>query len=367
MCGLVGIAGDCSGNWKDLFTELLLIDSVRGTHSTGAGFVSRDKKAFEVIKAPGDPFNLFNLPEYDKAVSTANTICAALGHNRYATVGEKTAANAHPFKFKHVMGMHNGTLHSYAHKRLKDHEKYGTDSQAIFASIDEIGAAATLKLIDGAWALVWVDKKDGTLNFLRNSQRPLHYCYSEDRSTIIWASEASMLTYIMNRRNKKMFIPDEKDHSGVFLVTADTHYKWKIPKFIVDKFDSPERTEMKGATFSWQGNSTANYKPKYEHAYGYGYTGGGYHAAADPNDIPFLQRPSSSKFRPPYKDASGKVLNKVQFTAMVNEGCCFCGQNGQQWNDFIKVMGNHVGPHTPYACEECYNDIDTYEYTKWVA
>ena len=62
MCGLVGVAGDVSGTWKDLFTELLLIDSVRGTHSTGAGFVGREKRAFELAVHTADLASALDVP-----------------------------------------------------------------------------------------------------------------------------------------------------------------------------------------------------------------------------------------------------------------------------------------------------------------
>jgi asparagine synthetase B (glutamine-hydrolysing) len=363
MCGLVGIAGDCNLTWKDLFTELLMVDSVRGTHSTGAASISREKDIFELAKRPGNPFELFATAAYDKMTATNNSVKALFGHNRYATVGEKNEANAHPFKFSHVVGMHNGTLDSWALKRLKDYEKYGTDSEAIFASINDIGAKATLEIIAGAWALIWYDKRDGTLNFLRNSARPLHYCYSKDRCTLIWASEAKMLEYVMSRRNKEMFIPAEEGATGIFSVTADTHYSWKIPKSIATQFDSPERVEMKGQTWhsaNW-GSTTVWRGVKDTRSTDYAY--GDYMD----NEIPFMARPSTKKFRPPYKDISGKVLKKDAFSQMVQEGCCFCGANGQNWGEFIKVMGHHIDKHTPYACEDCYNDVDTYEYTKWVA
>lgn len=361
MCGLVGIAGDLTGVWKDLFSELLLFDVVRGPHSTGAGFVDRGGDKFTLVKRPGHPFNLFDAQEFETAMGIKNSPKIIMGHNRYATIGEKSEANAHPFMFKNILGMHNGTLDKFSINNMPGNEVYGTDSECIFANLDETkDVAETLKLMHGAWALVWYDKRTKKLNFLRNDRRPLHYCYSEDRCTLIWSSELELLKYVMGRRNKKV-AKDDKGEPAFFVANQDTMLSWEIPTSINGKFDAPEQVPVKGKQWStittFMGGSTVRHTAATT-------TQNSTTNAAIVDD--YLLRVNTTNFRPPYKDHYGHIVNKHAFTQLVDEGCAFCGEAGQDWGDFIKIMSHYCGPkNTPYICETCYNDPDYYEYLKY--
>lgn len=365
MCGLVGIAGDTNGNWKDIFNELLLIDTVRGPHSTGAAFVARADEDMEIVKAVGNPFNLFKEPEFERLIDKTYPK-VIMGHNRFATIGEKTVDNAHPFLFDHTVGMHNGTLDKWVLPDLWQHDKYGTDSEAIISSINEWGIADTVKQMAGAWALIWFDKNTHTLNFLRNDKRPLYYCYSKDRKTMVWASEKEMLRYVMDRRKKDIFIPKEPaNHDGLFPVTANLHYSWVIPKLVADKIDSPTQVERKGRSYTYQ--YSGPFKPGSKKS-GHHSTQGVY--SNNVHDIgPHLSkkerkqklrdlaRADPEKFRPPYRDMYGRNLTKPQFEAMIEEGCCFCGRCDLEWKDFAYVVGAWTGPKsTPFVCEDCVSD-----------
>ena len=66
------------------------------------------------------------------------------------------------------------------------------------------------------------------------------------------------------------------------------------------------------------------------------------------------------KFRPPYKDANGKVMNKAQVEYLISKGCVFCGEAHMQWGDFIQPIKT-VGQDKAFLCAECYEDDEIYE------
>lgn len=212
MCGITGVAGRIGKREETIFQELLVVDSLRGVDSTGIAVVSSQWEV-KIAKQVGNPYDLFDTKSYDKALQGLNRVL--IGHNRFGTVGVSSRANAHPFQFKHITGVHNGTLKN-KYSFINGHE-FAVDSQALYNHIAEAGLKSAIITAEGAWALVWWDSNEKTINFLRNSERPLWTVRSEDAKTLFWASELWMLEGILSRNSYK--------HSKAHLITNDFHYK----------------------------------------------------------------------------------------------------------------------------------------------
>jgi predicted glutamine amidotransferase len=370
MCGLVGMAGDTSGFRKDVFPILLIVDTLRGMHSTGAAAVHRVNNKTAMAKQPGGATNLLVTNEYKDMMN--QPVKCLIGHNRYATVGAHTIENAHPFNFDTLVGAHNGTLDPSDRRKMLDYEKYGTDSEALYATMDTQGPEATILQLtdrDSAYALTWYDKTDNTINFLRNGKRPLFYGYSEDRCTLFWASELRFLEFAAAQARVKLA-------TEFFSPEPDTMHSWVIPKNINDKFTAPIKKII---------------KPELK-TYSYHTGGGGYYmngvwqpwhkeveTKGGSNIVPYKPTDKSGddmyvfgkhkpvtntkKWKPPYRNNKGVVINKVEFEKLVKGGCSFCTQSHQKWGEFIQPF-NCGTSHDDYLCEECYNDDETFSLIK---
>lgn len=199
MCGIVGCVGRIYRAEEEAFKTLLQLDTTRGPHSTGVVSVGTTRENSTWMKKTGTPWELFDCKGW--GAFNARTHRALIGHNRYATAGKITNDNAHPFEHGDFTGVHNGTIS--ARWRLKDHGKFEVDSENIYFNMAEEGIEATLKKLEGPFALVWYNAATGQIQMVRNSQRPLFVCKSEDGKTYFWASEPWMLQVALKKHNIK--------------------------------------------------------------------------------------------------------------------------------------------------------------------
>lgn len=190
-----------------------------------------------IAKEAGPPYFLWDTKSFDKCFQLTNQVY--IGHNRWKTVGDANRRNAHPFMFDDVLGAHNGTIDYQNKNRLERGSEFKTDSEAIFNNIQVHGIEDTISRIEAseAYALTWYDRRDNSLNFIRNKERSLYYVYSDTRRCIFWASEYGILMTALGRQGIKTA---EKTYE----CTPDTWYKWPIPALLMDELPEPQRQKL---------------------------------------------------------------------------------------------------------------------------
>jgi hypothetical protein len=240
-CGIVGIAGDIFYKEERTMQALFLADYLRGTDSTGLAAV-RNNGDVKIAKLASDPITLFQMTQFKNALN-GNNSKLFLGHNRASTSGSTTNYNAHPYQFGHIVGVQNGTL-AYGDQTMLEEildEKYEVDSQALFACIAKIGVKDTVSMLKegatydrGAWALVWYDMKEDTINFLRNKHRPMWMAWDEGFKRLFFASQWRMLDYASDMASSpyKWEIYERKEEPGKFYrffqLPENQHWKFNL-------------------------------------------------------------------------------------------------------------------------------------------
>lgn len=248
MCGLVGVAGDIDAKIIKMFNDMMIFNTTRGRDSTGVASVARGSNAFDLFKMTVHASVLQEFKGYDRVVTPGRK--ALIGHARSATVGTVSVGNAHPFEFDKIIGAHNGTIPYHAKSDLPRHNEFGTDSEALFNSINDRGVSETIgSLTGGAYALTWFDAENNTMNLLRNDERPLVFGVINDGKTLVWASEPYFIRAACMRHN----IEHEKN---LFVLPVDRHYRWVIPNDSRSKIENPivRVVERKERPVTYTGN-----------------------------------------------------------------------------------------------------------------
>lgn len=225
MCGIVGAAGDLSYLFRTkVFKDFLDVCQVRGRDSTGVVKVDRNCESYDWVKQIGSPAYLYDGKAYEQRIERGEA-SVLIGHCRAKTVGEVTIKNAHPFDFPEqgIVGVHNGTLNN--HYRLSTHKHGMVDSEVMYQFLAENGAQETFTTIEGAWACVWWDQSNKTLNFIRNDKRPLYFTWSDDARQMFWASEPWMFAAV--ERHTKLW-DGGKQKQKIIALPENTLWSFKI-------------------------------------------------------------------------------------------------------------------------------------------
>lgn len=242
MCGLVGVMGatPLADNVRKAFYDMLVMDSLRGEDSTGVAVISGawQNPSVELFKSVGGPSDFFyeHSPYKNNRDMTNKPVHVFLGHNRAATQGAVNVANAHPFEFDNLVGAHNGTVQKWSINKFHNANQYDVDSQIIYSQLSHTNVDDVWRDADGAMALSWWDKRDQTLNLIRNNQRTLSFVYSEDDKQVFWSSEGVFTFAATSRRGVKVkdfvqCVPNKlytfKEEGGVM-----RHIERDLPPFV---------------------------------------------------------------------------------------------------------------------------------------
>lgn len=243
MCGLVGIFTQGATNDKELslFKGLLLVDQIRGEHATGVIKVDPKKNEVTTIKRAVNAVDFLAEQEVKDFLEKDKTNIY-IGHNRYATMGDKGKhENAHPFQHEHITMVHNGGVDPMALDRLEGYsdKDVEVDSHMVCMTIAKHGIKkAVEEYLAGAYALIWWDSKRRSLNFIRNADRPLYIAVTTT-GAMVWASEKGMLDVFLERDGRASGY-----RAKPFLIAKDTHIEVEFSENGIRKGTGPTETPM---------------------------------------------------------------------------------------------------------------------------
>lgn len=152
MCGLYGFVGNHPRK-SEILRALCVVNSERGDHSAGIARIAmkNGKKSVKIYKKAGHPIPFANSQQF-KDITKFGVV--HIGHTRFATTGEKTDDNAHPFWIGDTVGAHNGcvgNLHEVKRFLKEDMTKdgkegeYEVDSQYLIHLINRHGNVSPAK------------------------------------------------------------------------------------------------------------------------------------------------------------------------------------------------------------------------------
>ena len=202
MCGLIATIDYSTSKFffpdSEAFFSMLLLNSLRGAHSTGAFAVRNDGRS-EYIKAVGSPYVLDKYKDWDDFLHRIPIKYTALvGHGRFATKGAINIKNAHPFRRGKITLVHNGTISNFEElkKLYTPKDTFEVDSDLCANLFHSHTPAEAIEKIEGAFAFIFFDEEENKLKIVRNYERPLYFFKRKDKQQYIFASDEAIFGWL---------------------------------------------------------------------------------------------------------------------------------------------------------------------------
>jgi hypothetical protein len=246
MCGMGGMIGSTVLDMDlEAVRNIGMVNMLRGEHSTGMfDYVPKSAtKPVHYWKKAVDSLSFINTVYYNqwntRWKDTKPQVIAY--HCRHATQGKVNPENAHPFLCGNILGMHNGTIP----KDFTNRKKFDTDSEALFYNINKMGLRAALDDIkddDPAYALCWIDFQDKSVNFIRNTKRPLHY--ARYLGNFFWSSDKKHLEVALAANGYKTTpnVVEFEPYNLYSFKLADLDSKVDYKKELIEEAKEPVKT-----------------------------------------------------------------------------------------------------------------------------
>ena len=154
MCGLIGGAGP---GVLSRFQPLEAVESIRHRGPDGSGFAIEDD--------------------------------CWLGHTRLA-IQDLSNAAACPFDEGEIVLTYNGELWNADEIPVTGAFKTHGDTEVVAKALDQTtDLPATLRALDGMFAMAWFDKREGVIRLTRDRWGKIPLYWAEDGNSVYWASE----------------------------------------------------------------------------------------------------------------------------------------------------------------------------------
>lgn len=226
MCGISGgISNPLILQEKNIIAELTHLGCLRGWNGAGSFVLYKKGTQYSTRKTLSTGTTLVLSKEYNNMLVDSPQV--VVNHCRAPTTGDINLPHTHPFHVGGVIGVHNGTLRRLGGNPIP---KDASDSELMFKSIAELGIEKTISEISGAYVIVWFDKNEHTLNFLRNDERTLFFGSTvgiEFPMTEYFSSQENFLQFVCGNRNMKVYTRPLPAHRWI-----QYDFKDKITKYV---------------------------------------------------------------------------------------------------------------------------------------